>query len=71
MPAEFKSQGEAALSWTIRPMRQEDIEKCLAIWKRVELTEAHLTVSSTLATDPNCLYVAELDSTGEYPWWWC
>lgn len=47
-------------------MRYEDIDKCLAIWRQVELTEAHQTVSSTLATDPNGFYVAELESTGGY-----
>lgn len=47
-------------------MRQEDVQKCLVIWKEVELTEAHLTVSSSLATDPDGFYVAELIPSGEY-----
>lgn len=51
--------------WTVRPMRQDDIQKCLAIWKEVELTEAHQTVSSALETDPDGFYVAELVPSGE------
>lgn len=52
--------------WILRPMKQEDIDKCLLIWSRVELTEAKQTVSSTLAVDPEGFYVAELKSTGEF-----
>lgn len=46
-------------------MRHNDIGKCLAIWSRVELTEAFQTVSSSLAADPNGFFVAELASTGK------
>lgn len=53
------------IKWIIRPMRQEDIDQCLSIWSKVELTEGHQTVSSTLASDPAGFYVAELESSGE------
>lgn len=53
------------VKWTIRRMQQKDIDKCLSIWSRVELTEAHQTVSSSLAADPEGFYVAQLDSTGK------
>lgn len=53
------------VKWSIRPMRYEDIDKCLYIWRLVELTEAHQTVASALAADPDGFYVAELDQTGE------
>lgn len=42
-------------------MRHEDITKCLDIWLQVELTEAHTTVASVLATDPDGFYVAEMN----------
>jgi len=47
--------------WIVRPMRDEDIPKCLEIWNEVGLTEAHLTVSSVLATDPDGFNVAQLE----------
>lgn len=53
--------------WTIRPMKLEDIDKCLEIWNKVNLTEAYQTVASELRFDPKGFYVAEIDSTGEYP----
>lgn len=46
-------------------MRHDDIERCLEIWRQVELTEAHLTVASTLTVDPDGFYVAELESSGK------
>lgn len=53
---------EAEASWRIRPMRHEDIEKCLYIWSQVELTEAYQTVASALSADPLGFYVAELNN---------
>lgn len=52
--------------WILRPMKPEDIDKCLLIWGRVELTEAKQTVASTLAVDPEGFYVAELKDTGKF-----
>lgn len=57
---------ESRVSWRVRPMRYEDIEKCLLIWFQVELTEARQTVASSLESDPDGFYVAELESTGKF-----
>lgn len=51
-------------AFTVRSMTLGDIEKCLRIWARVELTEARQTVASCLAVDPDAFYVAELNETG-------
>lgn len=63
---EQQAQEGSSKPWLIRPMRPEDIGKCLSIWSRVELTEAHQTVKSGLRTDPGGFYVAELIDTGLY-----
>lgn len=55
---------DSKLEWLVRPMKHEDIDKCLEIWFQVELTESHLTVASALSTDPEGFYVAELKSNG-------
>ena len=47
-------------------MQLDDIDKCLVIWRQVELTEAHQTVASALVTDPEGFYVAELEDNGKY-----
>lgn len=54
------------IGWRCRLMKRGDIEKCLIIWKRVELTEAYETVLSCLETDPLGFYVAELNDTGKF-----
>lgn len=54
------------LKFKIRPMRLSDIDKCLLIWSRVQLSEGKQTVISSLADDPEGFYVAELDETGEF-----
>lgn len=59
--AKFKS-----IKWTVRPMKLEDIDKCLEIWNQVSLTEAYQTVASELKFDPDGFYVAEIDSTGKF-----
>lgn len=56
---------EKSIQWTVRLMKLEDIDKCLEIWNKVNLTEAYHTVASELKFDPNGFYVAELDSTGK------
>lgn len=54
-----------SIRWTVRPMKLEDIDKCLEIWNQVSLTEAYQTVASELKFDPDGFYVAEIDSTGK------
>lgn len=60
-----KSMVEEKKNWTVRPMRFVDIEKCLLIWNRAELTEAYDTVASCLAADQDGFYVAELSDSGK------
>lgn len=48
------------IKWKIRPMRREDIDRCLDIWRQVKLTEAKQTVASALSADPGGFYVAEV-----------
>lgn len=57
-----EAQLSNSIKWRIRPMQLEDIDECLVIWRQVELTEARQTVASSLVTDPNGFYVAELDN---------
>lgn len=59
------TESDEKSEWILRPMKPEDIDKCLLIWGRVELTEAKQTVASALAVDPEGFYVAELKSTGK------
>jgi hypothetical protein len=56
---------QKSIRWSIRPMRHEDIARCLEIWLQVELTEAHVTVANVLTIDPAGFYVAELESSGK------
>lgn len=64
--AEIKEQTvPSKIGFKVRPMRYSDIDKCLEIWSRVELTEAYQTVVSSLSDDPDGFYVAELNETGK------
>lgn len=58
-------QGKTIPEFTVRMMRPDDIDKCLDIWARVELTEARQTVASSHALEPEAFNVAELNETGE------
>lgn len=49
----------------IRPMLEADIERCLEIWRKVNLTEGIQTVATSLAMDPDGFQVAEMENTGE------
>lgn len=60
------SKLESVPEFRIRRMRLEDVDKCLQIWSKVELTEARLTVASSLALDPAAFNVAELKDSSEF-----
>lgn len=59
------NEKESKTKCIVRPMRHEDIDKCLSIWSRVQLTEARQTAASFLSADPGGFYVSELEETGE------
>lgn len=62
--SEFANSMEKCYS--IRKMKYNDIDRCLQIWRQVELTEAHSSVASTLSFDPDAFYVAQIDLTGKF-----
>lgn len=67
MGEEAELKVESVPDFQIRRMNLEDVDKCLEIWAKVELTEARLTVASSLALDPDAFNVAELKGKSEYP----